>query len=99
MPDQAVIFGNTRVGEKLELVDILKEWQLNPPYATFWAEVQEAYLYFLTQPRNKNGYEGNEKAETLADDLRDKASEYDRRQGTDGTSQNPVESHSALYKI
>jgi hypothetical protein len=92
LAEQSVMFGKTKVHETQELVNIFDEWHRIPPYATFWAEVQEAYLYFLTQPRNKKGYEGNERAEMLEQDLRVKALAYDRRQGTDGPSQSLAES-------
>ncbi|KAJ9090709.1 hypothetical protein QFC20_007849 [Naganishia adeliensis] len=65
----AVHLNSDKVKGSTELQQLLGEWRGNPPYAVFWAQVQEGYLSVIDMERSKV------KAQKLASQYKEKLSE------------------------
>lgn len=81
---EAVRRGQTGAVRSTQFEDILKEWISDPPYDTFWAEVQAAYLKKLESPVEDDGYKGYDEAETLVSDFDSKIAPSSREEGQGG---------------
>lgn len=77
---KAVKSNSEQANGSTELQGLLSEWQTNPPYALFWAEVQAGYLALLTDEQPSVV-----KAQRLASHFKEKLSELPITSATNAT--------------